>query len=134
MRGALLRMSCSAYIKSSNKHPSNLTDDYLCTIFMCLEGQASNTRDANGCPMEVNQVNAYVCAHCRGVASLAFADGAGASGMVYSVGADSQVAALEASSGAQVLRFKASSHPLSCVGAAPGVSCAYILLCCWGQL
>ena len=57
---------------------------------------------------------------CRGVASLAFEAEAGAAGMLYSVGADSRVFALDASSGEQVLKFKAGSHPLTCIGAAPG--------------
>ncbi|CAL8463784.1 g3318 [Coccomyxa elongata] len=53
-----------------------------------------------------------------GVASLAFEAEAGAAGVLYSVGADSRVCALDASSGEQVLKFKAGSHPLTCIGAA----------------
>ena len=56
---------------------------------------------------------------CRGVASLAYAAGAGSSGLLYSVGADCVVCALDAATGAEVMRFKAGSHALSCVGAAP---------------
>lgn len=54
------------------------------------------------------------------MASLAFEAEAGAAGMLYSVGADSRVCALDASSGEQVLKFKAGSHSLTCVGAAQG--------------
>ncbi|KAK9919005.1 hypothetical protein WJX75_008642 [Coccomyxa subellipsoidea] len=54
-----------------------------------------------------------------GVTSLAYEADAGASGLLYSVGADGSVCALDAASGAQVVKFKAGSHPLSCVGAAP---------------
>lgn len=39
---------------------------------------------------------------CRGVASLAYAAGAGSSGLLYSVGADCMVCGLDAGSGAQV--------------------------------
>ena len=62
------------------------------------------------------------CIKCRGVTSLAYEADAGASGLLYSVGADGSVCALDAASGAQVVKFKAGSHPLSCVGAAPGQS------------
>ena len=52
--------------------------------------------------------------------SLAFEADAGAAGLLYSVGSNNHVCALDAASGAQVVKFKAGSHPLSCVGAAPG--------------
>ncbi|EIE18810.1 NUC189-domain-containing protein [Coccomyxa subellipsoidea C-169] len=54
-----------------------------------------------------------------GVTSLAFEADAGAAGLLYSVGSNNHVCALDVASGAQVVKFKAGSHPLSCVGAAP---------------
>lgn len=53
------------------------------------------------------------------MASLAYAAGAGSSGLLYSVGADCMVCALDAATGAEVMRFKAGSHALACIGAAP---------------
>ena len=53
------------------------------------------------------------------MASLAYAAGAGSSGLVYSVGADCMVSALDAATGAEVMKFKAGSHALTCVGASP---------------
>jgi hypothetical protein len=67
--------------------------------------------------------SAMICSLCpcaRGVTSLAYAEDAGSAGMLYSVGRDGHVCALDASTGAQVLRFKAGRHPLACIGAAPG--------------
>ena len=56
----------------------------------------------------------------RGVTSAAYAAGAGAGGMVYCVGADAAVCALEPSGGALAARWGAGSHPLACVAASPG--------------
>lgn len=56
----------------------------------------------------------------RGVTSVAYAAGAGAGGMVYCVGADAAVCALEPSGGALAARWSAGSHPLACVTASPG--------------
>ena len=56
----------------------------------------------------------------RGVTSVAYAAGAGAGGMVYCVGADAAVCALEPSGGALAARWSAGSHPLACVAASPG--------------
>ena len=58
----------------------------------------------------------------RGVTSAAYAAGAGAGGMVYCVGADAAVCALEPSGGALAARWSAGNHPLACVAASPGVS------------
>lgn len=60
-----------------------------------------------------------LCQSYRGVASMAYAAGAGSSGLVYSVGADCMVCALDAATGAEVMKFKAGSHALTCVGASP---------------
>ena len=58
--------------------------------------------------------------HDRGVTSAAYAAGAGAGGMIYCVGADAAVCALEPSGGALAARWSAGSHPLACVAASPG--------------
>lgn len=73
------------------------------------------------------------CRH-RGVAALAYSEGGGSGGLVYSVGADCQVVALEAASGQKALRFKAGNHPLSAAAASPGtpafgVTHAYMHAC-----
>jgi hypothetical protein len=62
-------------------------------------------------------------AACRGVAALAASSGAGSSVVVlYSVGADCQVVALEAASGQQALKFRAGNHPLCAAAATPGAA------------
>ena len=53
------------------------------------------------------------------MASLTYAAGAGSRGLLYSVGPDCVVCALDAATGSEVMRFKAGGHALSCVGAAP---------------
>ncbi|KAK9833465.1 hypothetical protein WJX81_007454 [Elliptochloris bilobata] len=55
-----------------------------------------------------------------GVTSVANAAGAGAGGMVYCVGADAAVCALDPSSGTLAARWGAGNHPLACVAASPG--------------
>ena len=59
------------------------------------------------------------CWH-RGVAALVYSEGGGSAGLLYSVGADCQVAALEAATGQQALRFRAGNHPLCAAAASPG--------------
>lgn len=56
----------------------------------------------------------------RGVAALAYAEEAGAGGLLYAMGADARVVALETGAGEQVLRFKAGKHPLRAAAASPG--------------
>ena len=68
----------------------------------------------------IAELGSSVRVSCRGVASLAYAAGAGRNGLLYSVGADCNVCALDAASGAEVMKFRAGSHALSCVGATPG--------------
>lgn len=54
------------------------------------------------------------------MAALAYAEEAGAGGLLYAVGADCRVVALETGAGAQVLRFRAGKHPLRAAAASPG--------------
>ena len=68
----------------------------------------------------IAELGSMVQCCCRGVASLAYAAAAGSNGLLYSVGADCNVCALDAASGAEVMKFRAGSHALSCVGATPG--------------
>ncbi len=51
---------------------------------------------------------------------MAYAGGAGAGGMLYSVGADAFVCALEPSGGSLATRWAAGNHPLTSVAASPG--------------
>ena len=91
-------------------------------VMQCAHMHVVQLRDIFPWDMQpcIAELGLSVWCSCRGVASLAYAAGAGSNGLLYSVGADCNVCALDAASGAEVMKFRAGSHALSCVGATPG--------------
>ena len=109
--------SCRFYGLTMILGPSKATCVMQCAHMHALQLQDIFPWDMQPC---IAELDLSVWCPCRGVASLAYAAGAGSNGLLYSVGADCNVCALDAASGAEVMRFRAGSHALSCVGATPG--------------